>query len=100
MSGPFHRPDLYLLARLLERIAAANPRLKRTQLQVASGINYTQLERYLEFMQAHGLVVMTEDPGEGGRLTITPRGFEALTFLSKAIRDLLQEEFQRKGTLD
>jgi predicted transcriptional regulator len=72
------RPDLFVLGRLLEVLARANPPPLRTQLQQRAGVNYTMLERYLEFLNLHALV----EVGGDDRLSLTPKGVEAYRFLS------------------
>jgi predicted transcriptional regulator len=95
MPGKVQRPDLYLVARLLENLERSGGRCKPTALQLVSGINYTQLERYLEFLAERGLV-SSEPLADGAvALEITARGREMLLFLAKAIRDVLREEFGR-----
>ena len=93
MPGELQRPDLYLLARILEQLEVSPEGQRPTALQLACGINYTQLERYLEFMVARGLVTR-DGAADGGRtLRISDEGLRALEFLTRAIRDLLREEF-------
>jgi predicted transcriptional regulator len=78
------RPDLFVLGRLLEGLAlAAEPPL-RTQLQQRAGVNYTMLERYLEFLTGHGLALLDGD----GRLSLTPKGVEAYRFLSVSLAQI------------
>ena len=94
-APPIQRPDLYLVARLLENLARAGGPVRPTALQLASGINYTQLERYIGFLVARGLVAASEGPEGTRTLTLTPKGHEALGFLARTIRDVLREEFGR-----
>jgi len=75
------RPDLFVLGRLLEVLARAGDPPLRTQLQQRAGVNYTMLERYLEFLTTHGLAAMDG----GGRLSLTPKGQEAYRFLSDSL---------------
>lgn len=95
MPGRVQRPDLYLVARLLENLERAGGRSRPTNLQLVSGINYTQLERYLSFLAERGLIRSV--PAEDGavELEITAQGREALLVLARGIRDVLREEFGR-----
>lgn len=94
MSAPVQRPDLYVVARILDRLARADQPLKPTQLQLASGMNYTQFERYLDWLIARELVLVR--PTEDGRsIEISAKGAEALRFLAHGIRELLREEFEK-----
>jgi predicted transcriptional regulator len=72
------RPDLFVLGRILEMLAVGRDPPLRTQLQQRAGVNYTMLERYLEFLTQHGLVVVDG----ADRLLLTPKGSEAYRFLS------------------
>jgi len=78
------RPDLFVLGRLLEVLARAEVPPLRTQLQQRAGINYTMLERYLDFLTAHGLAEMDGD----SRLALTPKGSEAYRFLSEGLTQI------------
>jgi len=75
------RPDLFVLGRLLEALALSDERPLRTQLQQRAGVNYTMLERYLEFLLQYGLVTLDG----AGRLSLTPKGAEAYHFLSMGL---------------
>ena len=72
------RPDLFVVGRLLEVLALSEDAPLRTQLQQRAGVNYTMLERYLEFLTGHGLVSLDGS----GRLSLTAKGSEAYRFLS------------------
>jgi predicted transcriptional regulator len=96
MAGPIQRPDLYVVARILETLCSRERRVGRTQLQLASGINYSQFSRYLEFLVARGLVTMEERPGEQITIEVTPKGYEAMMFIARAIRDLLGDDYLKR----
>ncbi|HZY70972.1 MAG TPA: winged helix-turn-helix domain-containing protein [Thermoplasmata archaeon] len=89
MAAPLQRPDLYVVVRILEALARHERRLKRTNLQVASGVNYTQFVRYLDFLAERGLVAAV--PGENGSATVelTARGYDAMMFIARSIREYL-----------
>ena len=81
------RPDLFVLGRLLEVLALSEERPLRTQLQQRAGVNYTMLERYLEFLTQYGLVALDE----GGRVSLTAKGAEAYHFLSIGLTRIFGE---------
>lgn len=57
------RPDLYVVARILERLYhEPNPMLK-TRLQVAVGTNYDVFVKYLEWMRTKGLIAIVDNDG-------------------------------------
>lgn len=93
MATPIERPDLFLVARLLENLARAPQGMKRTNLQLACRINYTQLERYLDYLAARRFVALRADDNGGMVVAITLEGTTALLALARAIRDVLREEF-------
>jgi len=82
------RPNLYVLARLLESLARAPHPLRKTQLQLVAGMNYTVFSKYLEFLVARGLIEVTSDPG-GEWLRLTPKGTEIYRFLAEGIARIL-----------
>ncbi len=96
MPEGLQRPDLFLVARILENLDRADGPARPTNLQLASAINYTQLERYLEFLSGRGLVQIQPAEDGSSRILITAKGREALTYLARAIRDTLREEFSRR----
>src|SRR5437899_2989981 len=68
------RPDLYVVARILDRLWETNGPMLRTHLQVASNVNYDILTRYLDWMRAHDLIAL-EDGADGHvRIALTERG--------------------------
>ena len=93
MPGELQRPDLYLVARILEQLEVSPEGQRPTALQLACGINYTQLERYLGFMASRRLLLLDGSEDGARTIRITEEGRRALEFLTRAIRDLLREEF-------
>jgi predicted transcriptional regulator len=88
------RPDLYVVVRLLETLRGSNRRLTRTQLQIASGMNYTQFARYLDLAIARGLVVLAPG-GEGPPwVELTAKGYDALMFLARGMREVVGPDTQ------
>ncbi|OPX62220.1 MAG: hypothetical protein A4E30_00785 [Methanomassiliicoccales archaeon PtaB.Bin215] len=57
------RPDLYVVARILERLWKETEPMLRTRLQVAVGTNFDVLTKYLDWMRERGLVVFVENDG-------------------------------------
>jgi predicted transcriptional regulator len=96
MAGPIQRPDLYVVARILETLSGREQRLGRTQLQLASGINYSQFTRYLEFLEQRGLIAVREHSDGPASIELTPRGHEAMMFIARAIRDLLGDDYIKR----
>ena len=94
------RPDLYVVARLLEALWRNGNRLKPTQLQLAAGINYTRFERYIEFLEARRLVSRRAGTEDDTWIELTPAGHDALRFLAQGLREIFgatSEEAPRRG---
>jgi predicted transcriptional regulator len=96
MAGPIQRPDLYVVARILETLCTRERRLGRTQLQLASGVNYSQFVRYLEFLQQRGLVSLRTVDGGAESIELSARGYEAMMFIAKAIREMLGDDYMKR----
>ncbi len=90
MAGPMSRPDFRVVVRILEALGKAGRPLRPTQLQQASGTNYTQFQRYLSLLRDRGLVAIEAAPeNDGGLIRLTAKGEEAHRFIVRAIWELL-----------
>lgn len=93
MAGPasLDRPDLYVVARLLERLWREEAILK-TRLQVAARVNYDVFSRYLDWLELHGLVAV-ESGGDGHeRVHLTPKGHDAYLRLVQWINEVVHSQ--------
>ena len=89
MAG-MDRPDLYVIARILDGLWHANGPMLRTHLQVASNVNYDIFSRYLELMQGKGLVSV-EDASDGHvRVALTAQGAEAYRKVVQWINEVVR----------
>ncbi|HOO03999.1 MAG TPA: winged helix-turn-helix domain-containing protein [Methanomassiliicoccales archaeon] len=70
------RPDLYVVARVLERLWREPSPILRTRLQVAVGTNYDVFSRYLDWMTERGLTALIEEDGHQ-KVVLTDGGREA-----------------------
>ena len=70
------RPDLYVLARLLQRLARGDD-VGRGELQTAARLNYDLLRRYLDHLLERGLAEAAGDDGKKALFRITPAGRKA-----------------------
>lgn len=90
--GPDH-PDLYVVARLLERLWREDEPMLKTRLQVAANVNYDVFTRYLEWLCARGLAGLeTSDDGHE-RVALTPKGREAYRKLVQWINEVVEGRF-------
>jgi predicted transcriptional regulator len=86
-ESPF-RPNLYVVARFLDHLAARSH--TRSTLQAAVGVNYDIFRRYLEFLAARGLVAIQPREGSDG-VRLTPQGHEVRSDLLGIIARFLEE---------
>ena len=90
-AQPPQRPDLYIVARLLERLWRDNAPMLKTRLQVAANVNYDVFSRYLAWMLAKGLVSLENFPDEHERVALTAKGYEAYRRLVQWINEVVRE---------
>jgi len=90
---PLQRPDLYVVVRLLETVRTRERELTRTQLQIASGMNYSQFERYLDLTVRRGLLKLLPNGSSPPSVELTAKGYDALMFLARGLRDVVGSEF-------
>jgi predicted transcriptional regulator len=83
------RPDLYVLVRLLETVRARNRTLNRTQLQVASGMNYSQFQKYLLLATGRGLLNLVSSGGDAPLVELTAKGYDSLMFLARGLKEVV-----------
>ena len=77
------RPDLFVIARLLEAMATSSGPMRRTPLQQKAGLNYTVFQRYLDYLLRLGFV--TSAAGADDLLELTPKGADAYRFLADGL---------------
>jgi len=85
------RPDLYVVARILERLWREEQPMLKTRLQGASRVNYDVFRRYLTWMTERGLVALENSPDSHERIALTPKGFEAYRKLVQWINEVIHE---------
>lgn len=74
MASDLDRPDLYVVARFLERLWRDPRSYSRTELQMAVRLNYNVFKKYLEWMLAKELIALHADGTGAERVAITPKG--------------------------
>ena len=89
------RPDLYVLARILDRLWEANGPMLRTHLQVASNVNYDIFTRYLDWMRDRDLVALQDEPDDHVRVALTEKGREAYRKIAQWISEVVQGRIRR-----
>ncbi|MGI0054087.1 MAG: hypothetical protein ACRECR_07535 [Thermoplasmata archaeon] len=100
MPDELLRPDLRVLARILEALLRRGEPMRPARLPQSSGTNYSQFEGYVELLSHRGLVEAT--PAESGErwVRITPKGAEAYRFLLNALSPLLEVGRDGSGAPD
>ncbi|TMA05157.1 MAG: hypothetical protein E6J93_04360 [Methanobacteriota archaeon] len=87
------RPDLYVVARMLERLWREADPMVKTRLQVAANVNYDVFSRYIGWMQSRGLVSLENSADGHERVALTDKGREAYRKLVQWINDVVRGEF-------
>ena len=77
MAAPPDRPDVFVVARFLERLWREGAPMLKTRLQVAANVNYDVFSRYLTWLQSRGLVAVENNPDGHERVAITEKGKRA-----------------------
>lgn len=88
---PLDRPDLYVVARLLERLWKEQKPMLKTRLQVASNVNYDVFRRYVSWMNGRGLIAIDDSSDGHERFSLTPKGEEAYKKLVQWINEVIHQ---------
>ena len=88
-TGSSHRPDLYVVARLLESLWRAPEPMLKTRLQHAARENYDVFSRYHEWMMARPLVALEASADGHERVSLTEEGREAYRKLVQWINEVV-----------
>jgi predicted transcriptional regulator len=91
------QPNLYVVARFLDALARPGPAPSRTQLQLAVGVNYDILRRYVEFLERKGYAAV--DAGKVETVRLTPQGHalraELVTWIARFLGEGTLAERER-----
>ncbi|MGD0643922.1 MAG: winged helix-turn-helix domain-containing protein [Candidatus Bathyarchaeia archaeon] len=93
MSQPQERepkPDLYVVSRFLEKLIATGGSRRKTELQMAVGLNFNVYTKYLEWLESKGLIHMREDAERSKYISLTAKGMETYKTLVKWIKDTIE----------
>ena len=94
MAGrDLERPDLYVVARLLERLWREGAPMVKTRLQIAANVNYDVFSRYLNWMLIKGLVSLEDVPDGHERVVLTPKGAEAYRQLVQWVNEIVHGRY-------
>ena len=88
MKG-LERPDLYVLARFLDILYENGQPMKKTNLQMRTGLNYVRFTEYFDWLISHGFLKRQEE--EGAEVySLSPQGLDAYHRLVAWIRETMQ----------
>lgn len=87
MDRGMERPDLYVVARFLERLAEAEKPPGKTELQLRVRINYSIFQRYLAWLVTKGFVTLEPDARGQEVVVMQAKGREAYASLVAWIRE-------------
>lgn len=90
IAPPLDRPDLYVVARLLERLWREESAMLKTRLQVATNLNYDVFRKYLSWMVERGLVSFENSADGHEKVALTPKGEEAYRKLVQWINEVVR----------
>ena len=90
MAAPPDRPDVFVVARFLERLWREGAPMLKTRLQVAANVNYDVFSRYLAWLQSRGLVAVENNPDGHERVAITEKGKRAYRQLVDWINEFVR----------
>lgn len=90
------KPDLYVVARILEALWRHEGPIAKTRLQVASNLNYDIFTRYLDWMISKGLVRAEHEPDGHERFQLTQEGQEAYRRVVQWVNDVVFGRFQER----
>lgn len=89
-EDPPDKPDLYVVARFLDRLAETGADHNKSSLQTATRVNYDIFRRYLALLEAKGWIRWEPREGRGqDRIRLTEAGHEAYRELIGWIREAL-----------
>lgn len=90
-ASPPDRPDLYVLARMLERLWREEAPMLKTRLQVATNVNYDVFSRYLAWMVGRNLVSLERSDDGHERVGLAPKGRDAYLRLVQWIKEVVRD---------
>ncbi len=86
------RPDLYVVARFLEKLWTAGKPIKKTRLQMAVGLNYGTFKNYLKWMMERDLVTISSDHNGSEHVSLTKKGYDSYDQIVNWINGMIPGE--------
>ncbi len=83
------RPDLYVVARFLEKLIVSGGSRRKTDLQMAVRLNFNVYMKYLEWLERKDLVRTHEEDERSKYVSVTPKGLETYQTLVEWIKEVI-----------
>lgn len=83
------KPDLYVVARFLEKLISSGGSRRKTELQMAVGLNFNVYTKYLDWLEMKELVHIVEEDERSKYVSLTPKGMDTYKTLVKWIKDVV-----------
>jgi predicted transcriptional regulator len=83
------RPDMYVVARILERLWREEGPVLKTRLQIGAHVNYDVFVRYLDWMIRKGLVRFEKNTDDHEGVRLTEKGEEAYKRLVQWMNEVI-----------
>jgi predicted transcriptional regulator len=83
------KPDLYVVARFLEKLISSGGSRRKTELQMAVGLNFNVYTKYLDWLEMKELVHIVEEDERSKYVSLTPKGMDTYKTLVKWIKDVI-----------
>ncbi|WP_455392860.1 winged helix-turn-helix domain-containing protein [[Eubacterium] cellulosolvens] len=95
MSNPsksLKKPDIYVVARFLERLWRGDAPIKKTRLQMSIGLNYTTFKKYVEWMLRKKFIVISKERDGHEYIRLTSKGVDAYYHLVLWLKDVIDND--------
>ncbi len=83
------RPDLYVVAKFLEKLLVKGGSRRKTELQMAVGLNFDVYTKYLEWLETKGLIDTRQEDERLKYVSITQKGLETYKTLVTWIKEVV-----------
>jgi len=94
--APEWKPDLYVVARILEHLWRSSDPMLKTRLQAAANVNYDVFKRYLEWLMTSGLATLTLSNDGHEKVSLTAKGDDAYRRLVQWIDEVVRGTSPRR----
>jgi len=86
------KPDIYVVARILERLWRGDAPIKKTKLQMSVGLNYMTFKKYINWMLKKKLITMNNEKDGYNYISLTSKGVDAYYHLVLWLKETIDDE--------